>query len=452
MAPVLPTARDIPGIPARAVKATNAFLDRLVDPPARRNFLAFLGDYVVFGAGLAFVNPSTVLPALVRSLTDSAPLIGLVETIRNGVWLLPQLLAAWFLSGTVVRRRHMVMPFALSRFSLFLNVPVLLLLATTRPRAAITLFFILLTMYIVFDASGSLPWFDLVSHSLPPVSRTRLFGLGQFFGGGAGVVVGIIVAGILADTRLAFPGNYALLFTIACSLLALEVFVVSRVRVSRPEKRGVRVPLAAFLPRLADIVRRDRRYRKLLAIRLVVGASGLATPFYIICALDRLGLGQASVGIFTAAQVAGGVACAPLITLLAERRGIAAVIRVASGLGVSLPLMALGMLAIGPSLPAGLLLALFGLVFVVMGAMTNAVAAGFTNYLLDISPAEERTTYVGFANTFNGLILVMPLVGGWILAQFSWVALFCVTAAVGLAGFAASFSMSETRSIAGRRA
>jgi hypothetical protein len=423
-------------------KAATALLGRLVDPPMRRNFLAFLGDYVVFGAGLAFVGTSTVLPALVRRLTDSAPLIGLVETIRNGVWLLPQLFAAWFLSGTVIRRKHMVLPFIASRFSLFLIVPVLLTFAPDRPQAAVTLLLVLLTLNIVFDAIGSLPWFDLVSHTLSPIGRSRLFGMGQFFGGAAGIGAGFAVAAILGSARLGFPGNYALLFSIATVLFTLEVFIVSRVRISRPDRVGRRIPLFEFLPRLADIVRMDRAYRRFLVIRLVVGASGLATPFYMICALDRLGLGAASIGIFTAAQVAGGIACAPLVALLAERRGTTAVIRVGAGLGL---------LAAGPRMPMAPRLALFGLVFVVMGAMSNAVAAGFMNYLLDYSPVETRTTYVGFANTFNGLILVFPLIGGWILAWFSWVPLFCVAAAAACAGLAASFGMAETRPAVARR-
>jgi hypothetical protein len=434
-----------PGDPSKTSKAVTALLDRLVDPPMRRNFLAFLCDYVVFGAGFAFVNPSTVLPALVRRLTDSAPLIGLVETIRNGVWLLPQLFTAWFLSGTVIRRKHMVLPYIASRFSLFLIVPVLFMFAPDRPQVAVTLLLVLLTLNVVFDAIGSLPWFDLVSHTLSPIGRSRLFGMGQFFGGVAGIGVGFAVAAILGNARLGFPGNYALLFSIAAALFTAEIFVVSSVRVSRPERMGERIPLFAFLPRLVDIVRMDRAYRRLLVVRLVVGASGLATPFYMICALDKLGLGAASVGIFTAAQVAGGVACAPLVALLAERRGTTAMIRVGAGLGLSLPLIALAMLAAGPSMSMVPRLALFCLVFVVMGAMSNAMAAGFMNYLLDISPVETRTTYVGFANTFNGLILFFPLIGGWILGRFSWVPLFCVAAVAACAGFAASFGMAETR-------
>jgi MFS family permease len=441
----------LPRSPSGIRKAATALVDRLVDPPMRRNFFAFLGDYIMFGAGFAFINPSTVLPALVRSLTDSAPLIGLVGTLYNGIWFIPQLFMAWFLSGTVIRRRHMVVPLIASRCFLLLVVPVLLVFAADRPQTAVALLFALLTLNIVFDAIGSLPWFDLVSHALSPVGRSRLFGMGQFFGGAAGTGAGVVVAAILGSGRPRFPVNYALLFSIAVALFTLELLIISRIRIVRPELRGVRLPLLSFLPRLAVIVKGDRRYRRLLLVRLVAGASGLATPFYMVCALDRLGLGSASVGIFTAAQLVGGIACAPLVAFLTERRGTTATIRVGTGLGLCLPLLGLGMLAVGPRLPMEPRMALFSLIFVVMGAMSNAVAAGFMNYLLDISPAETRTTYVGFANTFEGLSLAFPLVGGWILARLSWVTLFCVTAAAAAAGLIATFGMPESRPAAAGR-
>jgi len=426
-------------------RAATALLDRLVDPPLRRNFLVFLGDYVLFGAGSAFVGPSTVLPALARSLGGSVAIVGLVGTLYNGVWFVPQLFTAWFLSGTAIRRKHMIVPYIVSRSSLFLVAPVLLAFAAGRPETAVSLLMALLPLNIVCDAIGSLPWFDLVSHTLSPVARSRLVGMGQFFGGVAGIGVGFAGAAILGGGRPGFPANYALLFAIAAAFFTLELLVLSRVRVARPESGGSRAPLPAFLSRVALIVRGDRAYRRMLVVRLVAGASGLATPFYMISALDRLGLGAASVGIFTAAQVVGGIACAPLVAFLAERRGTTAMIRVGLALELCLPLMALGMLVVGPRMAIEPRTALFALVFVLIGAMSNAVSAAFMNYLLDISPAESRPAYIGFANTFEGVALVYPLVGGWILARLSWVALFCVTAAAAAAGLVASFGMAETR-------
>jgi MFS family permease len=348
----------------------------------------------------------------------------------------------------------MVVPFVASRLSLLLVVPILLIFAPDHPRAAVGLFLVCLTLFFVFDACGSLPWFDLFSHLLPPVGRTRLVGMGQFISGAAGIGTGLLVAAILGVSGIGFPVNYALLFSIASALFALEVLVISRVRAGRAHHRGTRVPLSRFLPKLADIVRGDSRFRRFLGVRLLVGTAGLAMPFYVICALDRLKLGAVSVGLFIAAQVAGGIAGAPLMALLAERRGPTAIIRVAAGLGVVLPLSALGMLLLGTSVSTELRVALFAVVFVVMGAMNNGIAAGFTNYLLDIAPTEGRTAYVGFANTFNGLILFMPLIGGWILGRSSWVALFLVTTAAALAGLAGTVRMVSSRSspAAGRSA
>ncbi len=162
---------------------------------------------MLFGAGISLVNPSTVLPALVRQLTDSAPLIGLVEAIRGGVWFLPQLFAAWFLSGTVITRRHMVGPFIASRSSLFLVVPVLLVLAKGHPILTVAVLLSCLTLFFVLDACGSIPWYDLFSHLIPPVGRTRLMGLGQFLSGGVGIGTGLAVAAILGSSAIGFPGQ-----------------------------------------------------------------------------------------------------------------------------------------------------------------------------------------------------------------------------------------------------
>ena len=41
----------LPRGPFASRKAATVLLDRLVDPPMRRNFLVFLADYALFGAG-----------------------------------------------------------------------------------------------------------------------------------------------------------------------------------------------------------------------------------------------------------------------------------------------------------------------------------------------------------------------------------------------------------------
>jgi hypothetical protein len=50
----------------------------------RRNTLAYLGDHLFFGVGMSFASQATVLPSLVRELSDSALLVGLVSAIATG--------------------------------------------------------------------------------------------------------------------------------------------------------------------------------------------------------------------------------------------------------------------------------------------------------------------------------------------------------------------------------
>src|SRR4030042_6596960 len=87
----------------------------------RRNFLCYVADWVIFVAGMTFVSQTTVLPSFVDQLTDFAPLIGLASTIPNGVWLLPQILAANYVASSA-RKKPWVMGVGLAARPMYLLV------------------------------------------------------------------------------------------------------------------------------------------------------------------------------------------------------------------------------------------------------------------------------------------------------------------------------------------
>lgn len=409
----------------------------------QRSFLVFLGDWVLFGFGLSVVNPSTVVPALVRALTPSAPLIGLVETIRLGAWLLPQLLVAWTLSGTSLTKRHLMAPYIGSRLALALITPLLLLAVPGRPRLALVGLFVLFTLFFVLDACAALPWFDLFTISLSSVNRSRLMGIAQALAGAGGIGVGYLVARVLAGSGPGFPASYAILFAVAGAFMALELAAVSFLRVPPDIHERRRIPLRSFIPWLGSLLARDRDYRRLIVVRLLVGASGLAVPFYIVFGLDVLRLGPESVGVFTAAQVIGGIASAPLMAVLNERRGTRSVIRLVAVMALLLPLLGLGLVLLKGSIGQTALLGMTAVIFFMMGGVNNGNMAGFTNYLLDYAPGAQRAVYIGLANTVYGLVLVAPVVGGWILSKSSYPVLFSVTAVMSLAGLVSTIRLRQ---------
>ena len=171
----------------------------------------------------------------------------------------------------------------------------------------------------VLDSFGSLPWFDLFTVTLSPVHRTRLIGTAQLLAGAGGIGVGYLVARILDAPSLGFPSSYALLFGAAAVFMAMELAALSFLRVPPDAHERKRLPLRSFIPLAGRLLVRDRTYRTLIVVRLLVGASGLAVPFYMVFGLDVLRLGPGSVGVFTAAQVVGSIASAPLMALLSER-------------------------------------------------------------------------------------------------------------------------------------
>ena len=179
--------------------------------------------------------------------------------------------------------------------------------------------------------------------------------------------------------------------------------------------------------------RGDPAFRKAVLAALALGGISIAAPFYIVHGLESLGFPPASVGFFTSVQLVGSVFAALIMGVLGERRGTRSVMRLWGWAALATPVIALAAPALMIVLP-GAVLYVYALVFVIVGMQGVANMAGFLNWVLEYAPASDRPLYIGFANTLTGITLVMPLVGGWILAASSSYVLLFVVAAAGPAG------------------
>lgn len=415
-------------------------------PVDKRNFLAITGDFVFFGIGISFASQTTVLPSFVATLTSSSLLIGLVSTLATGGWLLPQLFAANATAGKTRRKASVLVPAVINR-ALYLAIgPFMLLLVPGRPAAALAVFFILYGLFYILDGVASVSWLDIMGKSLAPGLRARLISVGQAGSGVAGVAVGILVGVILASARLPYPTNYVLLISLSGIMLALSIASFALLH-EEPEHTGAMpLPWPVFFRRLGQILREDANFRRAVIVQVLFTLSGAATPFYVIHGLSALGFPELSVGIFTSAQVAGGVVSALFIGLIGEKRGTRAVMRLWGAMSLATPLLALALSLARPLIPTPALMYVYALVFVIVGAQGNSLMAGFLNYVLEAAPASTRTVYIGFANTASGVSLVAPLIGGALLAVSGSYALLFVASAVGpVVGLALSLGLAEPR-------
>jgi len=416
-------------------------------PHYRRNFIALVVDFAGFGLGFAFYSPSTVLPAFVSELTSSAPLIGLISTLLMGSWLLPQLIAANYLSAQERQKPYLVISAAVGRSTFFALAAVVYLCAGRWPTLTLVTFYLCVTIFMSCDAMTSVAWFDMWAKMIPPARRGRVVGLGQVLSGLMTIGAAALVRRILSPTGPAFAANYALLFLLAGVAMMISVGALSCLREPPGEAKRQHTPWREFLPRLGQMLREDRDFRQLNIVRLLAGLGGLASPFYIVYATGELGMAKETIGLFITAQTAGSIAAGFILGYLNERWGSRIVIQLSRLLGVAQPLLALaftGLYGLRGSVSASA----YAAVFLLMGILNSSMMPGFFSYLVDLAPDEERPLYVGLCNTLNGLQMVVPLMGGWLLEAASYPALFAAAAAGSALSLLFALRLAEVRELA----
>jgi MFS family permease len=413
-------------------------------PHYRRNFACLAGDWVCFVTGMAFISYTSVIPSFVNQLTDFAPLVGLAATLPNGVWLLPQLVAANYVGGRE-RKKPWVIATALVGRPMYLAVGLFAFVAgRSYPWLLLALFLLVETAFSTLDGLGNVAWFDVLGKVIPARRRGRFYVTAQGLSGLLSMGAGVVVARVLGSGGPPFPRNYALLFGWCAFFLLLSLTSFVLVKEPIQETRREREPWRVYLPRLASLFRQDQQFRLINLVRMVAAVGGLAVPFYVIHATDVLRLGTQTVGLFVAAQMVGGVVASLAMGYLNERSGSRIVSQLTLLLGVGSPLVALA--AHYFPLPQAIQAYGYALVFFFIGAMYSGYMQGFTNFVLDISPQEERPAYVGLFNTLGGtVVFVAPLLGGWLLQFTSYPVLFSAAAVGSLSGLALSSRLREPR-------
>jgi MFS family permease len=402
---------------------------RAQPPHYRRNFVAFIVDYVFFGVAISFASPNSVLPAFVRQFTRSAPVIGLVSTIFNGCWLLPQAFAARVINDKPRKKPYMMMGMS-GRIAFWITALGLWMGLAQRPNQMLLLFFVCLALFTLSDGLAGVAWFDMLARAIPLERRGRLMGIAQVISGLAGLGTGVAISVILDSPRFPFPANYALIFTLAGLAFVPSTIALAMLRETGTGDGGTdqtpQSPNGWLTPLL-----QDPAFRRLMACQVLVGMVSLSTPFYVVHATDVLNLPEAIVGSFVAAQQVAGMASGALLGPISDRWGPGTIVRIGSAITAIGPLLAL----VAHVADGGLLSQAYPLVYVALGVYWSANMLGFYNYLMEMAPDNVRPSYIGLGNTIMGVLTLAPTVGGWLLETSSYTTLFGLTAGLVFLGF-----------------
>ncbi len=298
-------------------------------------------------------------------------------------------------------------------------------MAVVNPVASLLTLFFVAYAWHGFGAGAIAPaWSDMIARMFPVDRRGWFFGLSSFIGTGLGAL-GAILSGWILVT-FPYPQNFAYTFLMAAISITVSWVFLAFAREPVPT-----VPAAArprsdqSWQKIKAIVRRDRNFRNFLNARVLANLGRMGAGFLTVAALQRWGVSDATVGLYTAALLIGQTAGNLLAGVVADRRGHKFTLELAQAASVLTFLLA--WLAPEP--------VWFFAVFFLMGAANGISIVSGVLSVMEFSAPEHRPSYIGIGNTVSGIgSAIAPIIGG-VLALYSYNLLFAVSAAVSLAAW-----------------
>ncbi|MEP7199639.1 MAG: MFS transporter [Chloroflexota bacterium] len=406
--------------------------------------LAFACDYVAWSVGMAFIGTTTVMPTFVRHFTDSSAVIGLINVIQTGGFLVPQLIVSNLIAHHTRKKPVMIGAGLLYRYLPWLFALFLALNPTTPGAIMLSVFYLGYVLFNIGDAVATVPWFDIMGKSVPPSRRGRMMGSAQIVAGVLAIGAGQLVTRILSPDGPPFPYNYALCFAIAGTGVMLSWVASFFVHEVIQPVAETRLAFNEYLPALARVLRYDTNFRRVTLARLIGGMANMALPFYIIFGTDQLRFASETIGLFVSAQVIGGLLAGTVLGFLSERSGSKAVIIASLAIQMLAPLLAL-LVFFGGAMFGTLTPWVYALVFVAVGVGQSSGILGFISYVLELAPPQERVTYVGLTNTLSGLLLFAPLIGAAAIQFVSYTGMFTLVIALLLTSLVIAVRLVEPR-------
>jgi len=407
------------------------------------NFTMGLIHGILYLGGEAFYNPDTILPIFLDYFTKSKTLIGLSSALIGRLGgiasVFPQLLVANKIENKTHKKPLLIFAITVRALSWGLLAFTTYIFNNTYPNLTIFFLFVTLILHTFMGGIAAVPFFDIWGKSLPSNLRGRFFGYRQLWGGILAIGSGLIVKNILENNAIEFPYNFALLFSLVFIFLSISYIALGSVKEPTEKVYKNQLPFKDFLKKAFLIIKKNSNYKKFIMVEILVGAGGMALPFYVLYLKDVLRIELGTVGMLLSAQMLGSVLSNILWAHLSDFVGNKKVIQISSFAGLMVPIVAL-MIQSKNEL-------LYLLLFAIIGFFIAGRTIGNTNYLLDIAPSKDRPIYISLTGTLLFPVSLFPLIGGLIAQYISYNMLFIITGIPILLGFILSFGLKESRSI-----
>ena len=388
----------------------------------RKNFLINTVEGALFVGSAAFINPQTVLPALVKALGGSNIAVGALGVLVYAGVYFPQIFAARYVETIPWKKRWALGFGGTHRAFVLILAFVILFLGGNRPSIALWLFFFLFTAMQVVIGIATPGWFDLFAKVTHPRMRGRLVGLRNSLGGVCAFVCGLCLTWVLAT--FAFPASFAIVFFAAFVLQMASWAAQTGFEEAEPSVVSPRRPFFTFLRELPLVLHSNPPFRRFITACAMLTFATMPVSFFTVYALERFHADESAIGEFTLIMVAIQVVSALVTGYLADRHGNKSSLLVASVslLGASITALA------APTL------GWFRLVYLLLGINLGTELMARYNMSIEYGPAGKRSTYVGLMNTLLAPFYLSGMIGGVLSEWFGLQAVFLLGGLSSVAG------------------
>jgi hypothetical protein len=435
----------------RAAKIqTDRQVDACLDPAQpevlKRNFrLGVLNGFFYITAE-TLLDPTLVLVTFLSMLTPSPLLLGLLLPIRDGAWALPQIWVSGYLQSiphklTIYKRMSLVRIVLWAALAGTINF-------VRDPNVLLAAFFAVFTFSSLINGLAGLPFFEVISKTIPSERRGEFFAWRLGVGGIGSVAASIVVRWILDPAGpLPFPYNYGLLSMLFFVLATASMIAFNQLIEPVDTKILPRLQLDAQLKRALNVVKEDQLYRRYLSMQSAMMMAGAATPFFAVYVQQRLGGSPGMVGVFLAILMVSGLLSNAILGRISRNVRYSKIMHLATLAGVLMSGLVLLLSLAAEPLRVSPSAASFWLmpVFVLAGIRNAAAGVAGSSLLLNIAPEKDRSLYIGFGNTWMGLVLLMTGGSGLIVKLLGFEALFLFTIVAHLFALLAAKSVDRIR-------
>lgn len=372
------------------------------------------------------IDPKLVLSWLLTSLGAPAVYAGALVPLREGGALLPQIAMA----GWVQNMKHRKWAWVIGSAGQGLCAGLIVLAALSLEGAAAGLAICgALAALALFRALCSVSYKDILGKTVGQARRGSVTGLaGSVSSVGVLVFAGLLISGILQER-----GAVIAAIGLAAALWGLSAALFTTLKEEPSEaKGGIK---ASF-----SVLKDNPVLWRFIIVRGLLVSTALAPPYFVILGGEDGG-SLGALGALVLASAAASLISSYVWGRLSDQSSR----RVLMLTGIC------GALAIGLAIvfaQAGLAQTVWAMPVALFALMIayHGVRQGRSTYLVDISPADERSAYAAVANTVIGVLLLVAGVAGGGAALFGPQVVLVLFAGMALAGTVVAKGLPEAES------